>query len=75
MNLPTNTLDDLQRAHSRRWFLKECGLGLGGIALASLEARANTTNPLAPKISPQAAKAKKRYLPFHGRRAQPSRPF
>jgi hypothetical protein len=66
MNLPTNTLDDLQRAHSRRWFMKECGLGLGGIALASLEARANTTNPLAPKISPQAAKAKNVIFLFMG---------
>ena len=42
-----------ERAHqvTRRWFLRDCTLGLGGIALHSLiqgEARA-ATNPLAPR--------------------------
>ncbi len=37
---------------SRRWFLKDCGVGLGGMALASLLARDTAgavENPLAPK--------------------------
>mgnify|MGYP000324309875 CR=1 FL=1 len=57
-----NFLSDIQRAHSRRWFLKDCGLGLGAIALTSLEARANANpgnpNPLAPKRPHFPAKAK-----------------
>ncbi len=56
MDLPPNLIPDIQRAHSRRWFLKECGLGLGGIALASLEAQA--ANPMAPKQSHFPGKAK-----------------
>lgn len=34
--LPRSTLADVQRSFSRRWFLKDCGLGLGSVALASL---------------------------------------
>lgn len=34
------------QANSRRWFLKECGLGLGKVALASL-----LTDAFAPKLS------------------------
>ncbi len=64
--LPSQTLSDIQRSHSRRWFLKECGVGLGGIALASLEARASVTNPLAPKIPPRVAKAKNVIFLFMG---------
>jgi len=56
MDLPSNLIPDIQRAHSRRWFLKECGLGLGGIALASLEAQA--ANPMDPKRSHFPGKAK-----------------
>jgi hypothetical protein len=49
------------RALARRWFLKECGVGLGAIALAQM-AGANVVqaaaNPLAPKKPPRPAKAK-----------------
>jgi len=57
-------------ALSRRWFLRECGLGLGGIALASLlggdkalasasQAANPNQNPLAPKRPHHAPKAKR----------------
>lgn len=55
----------LERAKylSRRWFFKECGVGLAGIALSSMIARqsqaAGATNPLAPKPSHFQAKAKR----------------
>jgi len=46
---------------ARRWFLKECGLGLGTIALGQL-AGANVAqaaaNPLSPKRAPRRARAK-----------------
>jgi len=61
MNLPDSTISDIQRAHSRRWFMKECGIGLGSIALTSLlaqESSASTTNPLAPKGGHFPGKAK-----------------
>src|SRR4051794_26081196 len=53
-------------AVSRRWFLKECGVGLGAIALRNLlgdcamAAPANSalTNPLAPKAPHFAPKAR-----------------
>lgn len=68
--LPPSTLADLQRSHSRRWFMKECGLGLGSIALTSLLAReataANLLNPLAPKPSQRPAKAKNVIFLFMG---------
>jgi hypothetical protein len=62
-----NFAPDLHRASahrlSRRWFLRDCGVGLGTIALAQLlgrEARATPgTNPLAAKLPPFAAKAKR----------------
>jgi hypothetical protein len=46
---------------TRRWFLKECGVGLGALALASLlndDARA-AADPLAPKAPHFAPKAKR----------------
>ncbi len=52
------------RMVSRRWFLKECGVGLGAIALHSLlqdyalGAPANAKNPLAPRTPHFAPKAK-----------------
>jgi len=49
------------RATARRWFLKDCGVGLGSVALASLladSARAST-DPLAPKKPHFAPKAKR----------------
>lgn len=48
---------------NRRWFLQQCGIGLGGIAASTLFAadgfaRAEPKNPLAPKKPHHAAKAK-----------------
>jgi hypothetical protein len=34
--LPASTLADVQRSCSRRWFLRDCGVSLGSVALASL---------------------------------------
>jgi hypothetical protein len=51
------------RIVSRRWFLKECGVGLGAIALRSLlepgAAAAIANNPLAPKKPHFAPKVKR----------------
>src|SRR5258706_5789852 len=41
---------------ARRWFLQECGVGLGAMALGQLLGASE--NPLAPKKPPLAAKAK-----------------
>ncbi|HEV3339089.1 MAG TPA: DUF1501 domain-containing protein [Pirellulales bacterium] len=48
------------RQITRRWFLSQCGVGLGGIALGQLLATSarGDTNPLAPKAPHHAAKAK-----------------
>jgi uncharacterized protein DUF1501 len=60
---------------TRRWFFRECGVGLGGIALASLlgaeKASATlktptTVNPLAPKQSHFKGKAKRAIYLFMG---------
>ena len=47
-------------ALARRWFLKECGVGLGAIALGQLarSSSARETDPLAPKKSPIRPRAK-----------------
>jgi hypothetical protein len=54
---------DARRRIARRWFLRECGVGLGSIALASLLTRdgraAAPANPLAPKAPHFAPKAKR----------------
>ena len=60
---------EFARLVTRRWFLKQCGVGLGSIALASLlgaeEASGSTTkkpgaaNPLAPKQPHYPPKAKR----------------
>ncbi len=57
---------------TRRWFLRDCGLGLGSIALASLANRdvsaAPTTrakSPLAPRLPHFAGKAKRVVYLFH----------
>ena len=52
---------------SRRWFFRDCGVGLGAIALAQLlqaeglasSAPVPISDPLAPKKPPQLAKAKR----------------
>src|SRR5262249_51121240 len=49
------------RQLARRWFLKECGVGLGAVALAQLAGTSvarPTTDPLAPKRAPLKPKAK-----------------
>ncbi|HXF25987.1 MAG TPA: DUF1501 domain-containing protein [Bryobacteraceae bacterium] len=52
------------KQRTRRWFFEQCGVGLGGMALAQLLSEAGfaaTTappNPLAPKQPPLPAKAK-----------------
>src|SRR4051812_19900243 len=57
-------IDEARTLIARRWFLKQCGVGLGTVALAELlhgsSASASTlTNPLAPKLPPFAPKAKR----------------
>lgn len=56
---------------NRRWFVQQCGYGMGQLALAgmfanSLQAREFPSSPLAPKLPPQAAKAKNVILLFMG---------
>src|SRR6266436_5338184 len=53
-NIPPQSL-------ARRWFLKECGVGLGAIALGQLAGAGiaqASADPLAPKRSPIRARAK-----------------
>ena len=53
-------LHDSKRDLARRWFLRDCGVGLGSIALASLlgERQALSAEPLAPRMPHFAPKAK-----------------
>src|SRR4051812_15150105 len=63
--------EEYRRLVTRRWFFKQCGVGLGSIALAELLGKAHlagaanlsaahsSANPLAPKLPPFAAKAKR----------------
>lgn len=55
---------------ARRWFLQQCGVGLGGIALASLLKSSGfagpSSDPLSPKQPPFPAKAKNVILLFMG---------
>jgi hypothetical protein len=68
--LPPSTLADLQRSYSRRWFMKDCGVGLGSVALASMlgeaQGAAPAINPQAPKVPPLPAKAKNVIFLFMG---------
>ena len=62
---------------SRRWFFEQCGVGLGAMALAKLLARVGAAatapaDPLAPKQPPLPRRRRRRHLPVHGRRAEPS---
>ncbi|MAG94085.1 MAG: sulfatase [Planctomycetaceae bacterium] len=59
------------RLANRRWFLQECGVGLGAMALGQLAARqsahaANSLNPLAPRDSHFPGKAKSVIYLFMG---------
>jgi uncharacterized protein (DUF1501 family) len=64
--------DEYRKFLTRRWFFKQCGVGLGAIALNDLLGKsaggaasaapspaASSTNPLAPKLPHFAAKAKR----------------
>jgi len=59
---------------TRRWFFRQCGVGLGSIALASLlgeepargGGKIEGRNPLAPKLPPLRAKAKRVIYLFMG---------
>ena len=62
--LPDSTLTDTQRSFSRRWFMKDCGLSLGSVALTTMlgkgiaSASQVIANPQAPKSPHFPAKAK-----------------
>ncbi len=55
--------DELAKYWSRRWFLKECGVGLAGVAALSLHAKdaahAGQARPTAVKQPHYPAKAKR----------------
>jgi hypothetical protein len=59
-----------QRSIARRWFLQQCGIGLGSIALADLCGAAQSASPAADPLAPKqphfAAKAKNVILLFMG---------
>lgn len=79
MNYADEIGQEVRKFYSRRWFFRECGVGLGSMALASLlNSRALATdnpqsairnpqskNPLAPKQPHFAAKAKRVIYLFH----------
>src|SRR5688572_6262237 len=68
MDLRNEINDEARKLVTRRWFFKECGVGLGSIALASLIGKTNPAraaqafapaNPLAPRMGHFAPKAKR----------------
>src|SRR6266478_920439 len=68
-------LHTLQTAVRRRWFFRQCGVGLGSIALGNLlggllgsnaQATDSLENPLAPKPPQFAPKAKRVIFLFQG---------
>jgi len=63
MNLQDQFTAEYRKLITRRWFFKQCGVGLGAIALADLlgakPAHAAAGNPLAAKLPQLAAKAKR----------------
>lgn len=64
MSLNHSIKSELARYVTRRWFLRDCGVGLAGIAAASLAAREvsaapESANPLAPRLPHFPAKAKR----------------
>jgi hypothetical protein len=63
MNFSAQLRREAARYRSRRWFLRECGVGLAGIAVAHLLQRdargAPSVNPLAPRVAHFAPKAKR----------------
>ncbi|MDF1860806.1 MAG: DUF1501 domain-containing protein [Verrucomicrobiales bacterium] len=69
-SLDGSTLSGLHRSSSRRWFMRDCGVGLGGIALNHLLAKSASAseiaNPLAPKQSHFGGTAKRVIFLFMG---------
>ena len=63
-----NNQMNIRNMTARRWFLQQCGIGLGSIALADLCGAADTSSvdPLAPKQPHFAPKAKNVILLFMG---------
>jgi hypothetical protein len=69
MDLRPEITSETRKLLARRWFFKECGVGLGGIALASLVGRetaaqaavpkGQSINPLAPRDPHYAPRAKR----------------
>ncbi|MFO1451785.1 MAG: DUF1501 domain-containing protein [Opitutaceae bacterium] len=62
MNLSSELQAAAARHVSRRWFLRDCGVGLASIALSQLltrEAQAAVRNPLAARAAPLPVKAKR----------------
>src|SRR4029077_9478743 len=68
VNLQTELRAEYARLITRRWFFRQCGVGLGSVALASLlgaeEAlgitnKPSVTDPLAPKPPRYKARAKR----------------
>src|SRR5215468_3998825 len=74
MNLPQELRAEYAKLITRRWFFRQCGVGLGSIALGSLlnsqSARAATpplaANPLAPRQPHFKPKAKRVIYLFMG---------
>lgn len=64
MSFDQSIQSEITKYLTRRWFFRECGVGLAGIAAASLAAREMTaapapTNPLAPRPPHFPGKAKR----------------
>ena len=65
MDLRPQIAAETRKLLTRRWFFKECGVGLAGIALGSLLAKGGSaraalpTNPLAPRDPHHAPRAKR----------------
>ena len=74
MNLQQELRAEYARLITRRWFFRQCGVGLGSVALASLLGAKDTfganpprpANPLAPKQPPFKGKAKRVIYLFMG---------
>jgi len=68
MNLPQHLHEERRRFLTRRWFFRDCGVGLGSIALSSMlkdylapsaQAALSTAGPMTPKQPHFPAKAKR----------------
>src|SRR5260221_5972270 len=74
MNFQQELQAECAKLITRRWFFKQCGVGLGSVALASLLGTGRAggavvgrgSNPLGPKQPPSPAKAKRVIYLFMG---------